>query len=87
MVLAKDQSAGWVVASAYRGLLFGDGEGFNNLGMDVAQDEGAGNDSLLMIFLVLGSLFFNIILLDLIIAVCSNEYDKVVGETHLSSLH
>mmetsp|Transcript_88576 Transcript_88576/g.185101 ORF Transcript_88576/g.185101 Transcript_88576/m.185101 type:complete len:993 (-) Transcript_88576:368-3346(-) len=87
MVLANDKAAGWVIASSYRGLLFGDGDGFNNLGMDVEEKEYAHNDTVLMAFLVMGSFFFNIILLNLIIAVYGNEYDKVAGETPLLFLH
>lgn len=87
LVLAKDKAVGWVLASSYRGLLFGDGDGFNNLGLDVDEERYASNDSILMAFLVLGSFFFNIILLNLIIAVYGNEYDKVAGETPLHFLH
>lgn len=87
LVLAKDKAAGWVIASSYRGLLFGDGDGFNNLGMDVHEDSYTNNDGILMSFLVLGSFFFNIILLNLIIAVYGNEYDKVAGETPFLFLH
>lgn len=86
-VLAKDKAFGWVLASSYRGLLFGDGDGFNNLGLDVHEDSYRNNDSMLMVFLVVGSFFFNIILLNLIIAVYGNEYDKVAHETPLLFLH
>lgn len=87
LVLAKDKAAGWVLASSYRGLLFGDGDGFNNLGMNVNEASYPENNETLMIFLVIGSFFFNIILLNLIIAVYGNEYDKVAGETPLLFLH
>mmetsp|Transcript_11086 Transcript_11086/g.27666 ORF Transcript_11086/g.27666 Transcript_11086/m.27666 type:complete len:1003 (+) Transcript_11086:172-3180(+) len=87
MVLAKDKAAGWVIASSYRGLLFGDGDGFNNLGMDVHEGSYGNNDTTLMVFLVMGSFFFNIILLNLIIAVYGNEYDKVASETPMLFAH
>merc|ERR1719436_1968600 len=65
----NDQATtGLMLASSYRGLLFGDGDGFNNLGMNVEEDHYAANNETLMMFLVLGSFFFNIILLNLIIA-------------------
>lgn len=87
LVLAKDKAAGWVISSSYRALLFGDGDGFNNLGMDIRDDDYSSNNGMLGAFLVLGSFFFNIIILNLIIAVYGNEYDKVAGETPLLFMH
>mmetsp|Transcript_121037 Transcript_121037/g.342454 ORF Transcript_121037/g.342454 Transcript_121037/m.342454 type:complete len:1000 (-) Transcript_121037:218-3217(-) len=81
LVLAKHRAIGWVLASSYRGFLFGDGDGFNNLGMDIDEGNFAANDNMLMTFCLLGSFFFNILCLNLIIAVYGNEYNKVVAET------
>eukprot|EP00933_Yihiella_yeosuensis_P023853 TRINITY_DN18536_c0_g1_i1.p1 TRINITY_DN18536_c0_g1~~TRINITY_DN18536_c0_g1_i1.p1 ORF type:complete len:1029 (+),score=161.45 TRINITY_DN18536_c0_g1_i1:233-3319(+) len=88
LVLARGKDVGWVLASSYRGLLFGDGVGFDNLGLDI-DDEARylNNDTTIMVLLIGGSSFFNIIILNLIIAVYGNEYDKVEKESPLLFLH
>jgi len=87
LILARSKDHGWVLASAYRGLLFGDGSGLDNLGLNVDEEEYARNDVMLCGVNLIGSTFFNIIILNLIIAVYSNEYDKVQHEVPLYFLH
>jgi len=81
LIVAKGKDHGWVLASAYRGLLFHDGNGLDNLGLNVHEDMFEQNDILLMTVNLIGSTFFNIIVLNLIIAVYSNEYDRVQHQT------
>eukprot|EP00931_Biecheleriopsis_adriatica_P060721 TRINITY_DN36478_c0_g1_i1.p1 TRINITY_DN36478_c0_g1~~TRINITY_DN36478_c0_g1_i1.p1 ORF type:complete len:1022 (-),score=193.83 TRINITY_DN36478_c0_g1_i1:77-3004(-) len=87
IILDQHKSIGWVLFSAYRGLLFGDGSGLDNLGLNVGESMYAKNDGMLAVVTLLGSVFFNIIILNLIIAVYGNEYDKVQRETPLLFLH
>jgi len=64
---------------SYRGFLFGDGDGFDGLGMDVdhGYDLSLKNNGTLLAFSVFGSFFFNVIVLNIIIAIYGNEYDRV----------
>lgn len=71
----------------YRGFLFGDGEGFNGVGMDenakTHLNTGGsirGNHALIG-FAVFGSFFFNVIVLNIMIAIYSTEYDRVQNDT------
>jgi len=85
MVLARLHTVRLAI-DAYRGFLFGDGDGFSGLGMDVAHDEPVSvteNNGALVCFSLFGAFFFNIIVLNIIIAICGHEYDKVEPETPL----
>ncbi|CAE8604745.1 unnamed protein product [Polarella glacialis] len=88
-VLDSGHGFGWVIASAYRGLLYGDGDGMNNLGLDISSRSGFEHpdNPYLTALLVLGSSFFNVIILNLIIAVYGNEYDKVEHDSPLLFQH
>jgi len=85
MVLARLHTVRLAIDS-YRGFLFGDGDGFNGVGMNVAHDEPVTfteNNGALVCFSVFGAFFFNIIVLNIIIAIYGHEYDKVEPETPL----
>jgi hypothetical protein len=76
MVLSRLHTVGLAV-SAYRGFLFGDDHGFNDLGMDVGHKHTfGGDDGVLLLFSVLGAFFFNVIVLNIIIAIYGHEYEK-----------
>lgn len=62
---------------AYRGFLFGDGDGFNGIGMDAKDPATATNNGTLIAYVVFGSFFFNVIVLNIIIAIYGNTYDNV----------
>ncbi|CAE7267976.1 unnamed protein product [Symbiodinium natans] len=82
LIISTGKDHGWVLSSAYRGLLFHDGNGLDNLGLNVhSEDTYNHNDPLMMSTNFVGSTFFNIIVLNLIIAVYSNEYDRVQQQT------
>jgi len=77
----------WRLAvDSYRGFLFGDGDGFNGLGMDIDPNYTVSNtesNATLLGFSVFGSFFFNVIVLNIIIAIYGNEYDRVERDTPL----
>jgi len=86
MVLSRVHTARLAVL-AYRGFLFGDGDGFNGVGMHLAEDDSSEwgvwpeQNGALIAFAVFGSFFFNVIVLNIIIAIYGNEYDRVQPET------
>lgn len=82
MVLSRLHS--WRLAiDSYRGFLFGDGDGFNGLNMDVDHDYSPSFESngTLLAFSVFGSFFFNVIVLNIIIAIYGHEYDRLEDDT------
>jgi len=83
LVLARGKDITWLLASSYRGLLFGDSDGFNNLGFSINEAAWYENDKVLLALMLIGSFFFNLIILNLIIAIYGNEYDKVESMTPL----
>jgi len=87
VTLSRGQLSGWVAMSAYRGLMFGDGDGLNNLGMDLDPSEYRNNRGIITFVAIIGSAFFNIVILNLIVAVYSNEYGKLEEKTDLLFLH
>ncbi|CAJ1397663.1 unnamed protein product [Effrenium voratum] len=87
LILARGKSRGWILSSAYRGLLFGDGTGLDNLGLDIHEDSFLSNDYMLMTVNLISSAFIHIIILNLMIAVFSSEYDRVQSQTGLKFLH
>lgn len=73
-----------VFSSSLRGLLFGDGACFDYYGMNI---EVGIDEPYSAAFFVVGSFFFNILILNLIIAVYGSEYNKLEGDTMLWFLH
>ncbi|CAE7404362.1 unnamed protein product [Symbiodinium pilosum] len=86
LIIDSNKQSGWVLTSAYRGLLFGSGMGLDNLGLDVgpAFDD---NDPIMTEVSVIGSSFFCVIVMNLIIAVYSSEYNRVQGDIPHHFLH
>jgi len=83
MVLSRQHTATLAVM-AYRGFLFGDGDGFNSVGMHMSDHDSPSmptTSGALIGFAVFGSFFFNVIVLNIIIAIYGNEYDRVQPET------
>ena len=70
LVVHSSKVSGWVVTSAYRGLLFGSGLGLENLGLE---DDA---DRIMASVTVFSSAFFNVIVLSLLVGVYSTEYSK-----------
>jgi len=88
VALLDKKRLGYVVVNLYRGVIFGDGASLNRLGLDPYPDDG---DLPLepftypkLILSVVATFFFNIVILNLIIAVYGNEYDRLES---ISSLH
>jgi len=76
MVLSRLHTVGLAV-SAYRGFLFGDDHGFTDLGMDVGHSKAfAGGDGVLLFSSLFGAFFFNVIVLNIVIAIYGHEYEK-----------
>ncbi|OLP91783.1 hypothetical protein AK812_SmicGene26492 [Symbiodinium microadriaticum] len=86
LIIDSNKKSSWVLSSAYRGLLFGSGMGLDNLGLDVGPGFGD-NDVLMTEVSVIGSSFFCVIVLNLIIAVYSSEYNRVQGDIPHHFLH
>ena len=86
LIIDSNKKSGWVLTSAYRGLLFGSGMGLDNLGLNVgaAYEE---NELLMTEVSVIGSSFFCVIVLNLIIAVYSSEYNRVQADIPHHFLH
>jgi len=85
MVLSRLHTVGLAVYT-YRGFLFGDGDGFNHLGMDIGHDNtfgGANADGAMLAFAVFGAFFFNVVVLNIIIAIYGHEYEKSQTDTPL----
>jgi len=83
LLIVKDQGTlGYNSIFAYRGLMFGDGDGLDNaLGLQPDSDE-QGHNFKTALGLV-GTYSVTVILLNLIIAIFSNEYDKNMELAHL----
>jgi hypothetical protein len=76
MILSRFHTVGLAV-STYRAFMFGDDYGFHDLGMDIGHDSVfAGTDGVLLISSVIGAFFFNVIVLNIIIAIYGHEYEK-----------
>jgi len=83
LVLSKIHTVGQAVFT-YRSFLFADGDSFNDIGMTGDHHETwAGDNAALLIFAVLGAFFFNVIVLNIIIAIYGHEYDKNQVDTPL----
>eukprot|EP00931_Biecheleriopsis_adriatica_P060145 TRINITY_DN36107_c0_g1_i1.p1 TRINITY_DN36107_c0_g1~~TRINITY_DN36107_c0_g1_i1.p1 ORF type:complete len:1069 (-),score=217.63 TRINITY_DN36107_c0_g1_i1:75-3281(-) len=92
VMLDRQGGVDWVSWSLYRGLLFGDGAGLDNMGFRIEGGEGSGGvqrwadinilEQLLMLLAVLGTLVF-IVILNMIIAIYSNEYSKLENESEI----
>jgi len=78
MVLSRLHTMG-LAAYAFRAVIFGDGDGFSDIGMDISHDTvfgGKNTDGVLVAFVVFGAFFFNVIVLNIIIAIYGHEYEK-----------
>lgn len=81
MVLSRHHTLGLAI-SAYRGFLFGDDHAFDDLGMDIGHERAfASDDNVLLFSSVAGAFFFNIIVLNIIIAIYGHEYEKNQANT------
>jgi len=86
LIIERNKDKGWIFVSAFRALLFGSGKGFDNLGLDVGSKFGE-NDAVMVEVSLIGSSFFCVIVLNLIIAVYSSEYNRVQGDIPHHFLH
>eukprot|EP00439_Symbiodinium_sp_Y106_P007986 s2976_g1.t1 len=83
VTLIRREDAAWTVTYLYRGLMFGDGTGLDNLGLSLGENEKLDNKIPLAMFMFCGTILFNVTVLNLVIAVYGNEYDRVNSETEL----
>jgi hypothetical protein len=81
MVLSRLHTVGLAVYT-YRGFLFGDGDGFNDIGMDIGHEQGKW-DSAMLSFALFGAFFFNVVVLNIIIAIYGHEYERSQSDTPL----
>merc|ERR1712118_289070 len=83
----------WTIMYIYRGLMWGDGDAIDFLGMkpdgdghgDPEPQEAYEHHIIKMCFMISGTVFVNIVLLNVTIAVYGNEYDK--NEEAADSVH
>jgi len=90
VVLVKGLGPKEIFLHLYRGLFFGDGAGLDRLGLDednhdfIRIDVGLGyHINMNRLLMVSASFFFNVIILNLIIAIYGNEYEKIKSVTTL----
>mmetsp|Transcript_72567 Transcript_72567/g.235802 ORF Transcript_72567/g.235802 Transcript_72567/m.235802 type:complete len:1050 (+) Transcript_72567:114-3263(+) len=89
IMLAKDRDPTEVFLQLYRGFFFGDGGALDALGLDVSGDEygrvqlGPIMVNMNRVLALMGTSFFTVIILNLIIAIYSNEYDKIKRDAEL----
>jgi hypothetical protein len=74
MVLARQADLS-VAVYTYRGFMFGDGDGFSGIGMEDM------NNVFLLLFSIVGAFAFNVLVLNIIIAIYGNEYDRAEKDT------
>lgn len=82
LTLIRREQAAWTVTYLYRGLMFGDGDGLDRMGLMLGSTE-EDNKIALVLFMVSGTILFNITILNLVIAIYGNEYEQVNAETEL----
>ncbi|CAJ1429023.1 unnamed protein product [Effrenium voratum] len=82
LTLIRREHAAWTVTYLYRGLMFGDGDGLDRMGLMLGSDNND-NKVALVLFMVSGTILFNITILNLVIAIYGNEYERVNAETEL----
>lgn len=82
LTLIRREHAAWTVTYLYRGLMFGDGDGLDRMGLMLGGSE-EDNKVALVLFMVCGTILFNITILNLVIAIYGNEYEQVNAETEL----
>lgn len=83
LTLIRREHAAWTVNYLYRGLMFGDGDGLDRMGLNLGGDGDQDNKVALVLFMVSGTILFNVTILNLVIAIYGNEYERVNGETEL----
>eukprot|EP00931_Biecheleriopsis_adriatica_P061034 TRINITY_DN36683_c0_g1_i1.p1 TRINITY_DN36683_c0_g1~~TRINITY_DN36683_c0_g1_i1.p1 ORF type:complete len:1088 (+),score=167.69 TRINITY_DN36683_c0_g1_i1:25-3288(+) len=87
LMLIRKREAGWTVMYLYRGLMFGDGDGLDRMGLNLDDEKPEhSNHFALVVFMMCGTILFNITILNLVIAIYGNEYDATNSETHLHFL-
>lgn len=82
LTLIRREHAAWTVTYLYRGLMFGDGDGLDRMGLMLGGSD-EDNKAALVLFMVCGTILFNVTILNLVIAIYGNEYEQVNAETEL----
>merc|ERR1719171_3407486 len=80
MLIQKRQGS-WIMTYLYRGLIFGDGDGLDKMGLK--SHEGTEDHPVLGVFMIVGTVIFNVTILNLLVAVYGNEYEKIDQRSHL----
>eukprot|EP00929_Paragymnodinium_shiwhaense_P076499 TRINITY_DN39346_c0_g3_i1.p1 TRINITY_DN39346_c0_g3~~TRINITY_DN39346_c0_g3_i1.p1 ORF type:complete len:1122 (-),score=298.52 TRINITY_DN39346_c0_g3_i1:36-3401(-) len=81
LMLLRSRQTSWVVVYLYRGLIFGDGDGLDKMGLKAEED--SDDHPALVGFMVLGTMVFNVTIMNLFVAIYGNEYDMMEQETTL----
>jgi len=81
MILKRKNTSSWIGLHLYRGLLFGDGAALDFMGLDPEkQEEGSPVRTMMMLAT---TILFNIVILNLTVAVYSSEYDRLERESEV----
>lgn len=75
--LQRSDAPYYVLVGLYRGLIFGDGDGLDAMDLKAADPPAAEEQRVLVYIMFMASVLFYVIILNLLIAVYSNEYDRV----------
>lgn len=81
-MLKRKQTSAWITLYLYKGLLFGDGDALNYMGLN-PEGQVVGIRTFLM---VVTTVIFNVCMLNLTIAIYSSEYDRLEKESELHFL-
>ncbi|CAE8599575.1 unnamed protein product, partial [Polarella glacialis] len=80
-MLKRKGTATWSGLYLYRGLLFGDGDALDYMGLD--PKEGSDGSGVRTSLTLAATLLFNVVILNLTVAVYSSEYDRLEREAEL----
>eukprot|EP00929_Paragymnodinium_shiwhaense_P015581 TRINITY_DN123697_c0_g1_i1.p1 TRINITY_DN123697_c0_g1~~TRINITY_DN123697_c0_g1_i1.p1 ORF type:complete len:1202 (+),score=244.69 TRINITY_DN123697_c0_g1_i1:42-3647(+) len=78
VILQRADDLPFALVHLYRGLIFGDGDSFSNTGLEPEED-----NRLITLLMTVGTLIFNVVILNLVIAIYTNEYQQLDREAEL----
>jgi len=80
-MLKRDHATAWISIYLYKGLLFGDGEALDYLGLDPKHQ--SDTTSVKTVLMLVASFIFNVVILNLIIAAFGSEYERAEKDSGL----
>mmetsp|Transcript_28820 Transcript_28820/g.89693 ORF Transcript_28820/g.89693 Transcript_28820/m.89693 type:complete len:675 (-) Transcript_28820:172-2196(-) len=80
-ILKRKNTSSWIGLHLYRGLLFGDGGALDFMGLDPEKQEDGSTVRTMMMLAT--TILFNIVILNLTVAVYSSEYDRLERDSEV----